>query len=74
MPLRDNYFWRVYLTGQYTPDCCPEYLRPANFARLKAGLVDRVSIHHTSVAGYLEKHDEPISRFVLLDHMDWLSA
>jgi S-adenosylmethionine-diacylglycerol 3-amino-3-carboxypropyl transferase len=74
LPLRDNYFWRVYLTGQYTSDCCPNYLRPENFDRLKAGLVDRVSIHHTSVAGYLEKHDEPISRFVLLDHMDWLSA
>jgi S-adenosylmethionine-diacylglycerol 3-amino-3-carboxypropyl transferase len=74
LPLRDNYFWRVYLTGQYTPDCCPDYLLPANFERLKGGLVDRISIHHTSVTGYLEKHEEPISRFVLLDHMDWLSS
>lgn len=73
LPLSDNYFWRVYLTGKYTPDCCPEYLKSDNFARLKAGLVDRVSVHTESVQGFLEKHDGPISRFVLLDHMDWLS-
>ncbi len=73
LPLADNYFWRVYLTGQYAPDCCPEYLREDNFARLKNGLVDRVSVHTNSVQGFLEQHDGPISRFVLLDHMDWLS-
>ena len=31
LPFVDNYFWRVYITGSYTPDCCPEYLKPANF-------------------------------------------
>ena len=74
LPLHDNYFWRVYLTGHYTHDCCPEYLRPDNFARLKGGLADRVRIHTTSVAGFLREHDSPIHRFVLLDHMDWMSA
>ncbi len=74
LPLCDNYFWRVYLTGQYTQACCPEYLRRANFERLKAGLVDRIEIHTCSVADYLEAHEQPISRFVLLDHMDWLST
>jgi S-adenosylmethionine-diacylglycerol 3-amino-3-carboxypropyl transferase len=74
LPVHDNYFWRVYLTGQYAPHCCPDYLRPENFARLKEGLVDRIEIHNSSVASYLERHQQPISRFVLLDHMDWLSA
>lgn len=74
LPLDDNYFWRVYLTGEYTPNCCPDYLRPEHFARLKAGLVDRIEIHNCSVAAYLEQHEQPISRFVLLDHMDWLST
>src|SRR5438105_4655884 len=55
-------------------DCCPDYLLPENIAGPTAGLVDRISIHPGSVAGYLENHEEPISRFVLLDHMDWLSA
>ncbi len=73
LPLADNYFWRVYLTGEYAEDCCPEYLRPDNFQRLKDGLVDRVSVHTNSVQAFLEQHDGQISRFVLLDHMDWLS-
>ncbi|MDB4671402.1 BtaA family protein [Pirellulaceae bacterium] len=73
IPIHDNYFWRVYLTGKYTADCCPEYLKPENFENLKNGLADRVSCHTDSVKGFLEKHDGQISRFVLLDHMDWLS-
>ncbi len=73
LPLKDNYFWRVYINGQYTRECCPEYLTEPGFERLKAGLVDRISTHTDSVQGFLEKHDGSISRFILLDHMDWLS-
>ena len=73
LPLRDNYFWRVYLTGSYTPDCCPEYVTQDGFERLQRGLVERVSIHTNSVQGFLEQTDVRISRLVLLDHMDWLS-
>ncbi len=73
LPLRDNYFWRVYINGEYSRACCPEYLVEENFNRLKAGLVDAVSTHTDSVQGFLEKHNGTISKFVLLDHMDWLS-
>jgi S-adenosylmethionine-diacylglycerol 3-amino-3-carboxypropyl transferase len=73
VPIHDNYFWRVYLTGRYTAECCPEYVKEANFAALKNGLVDRVSTHTDSVQGFLEKHPGKISKFILLDHMDWLS-
>ena len=73
LPISDNYFWRVYLTGEYAPDCCPEYLSPDGFARLRDGLADRISVHTNSVQGFLEQHDGTISRYVLLDHMDWLS-
>ncbi|MCA9041282.1 MAG: BtaA family protein [Planctomycetaceae bacterium] len=73
-PLQDNYFWRVYLTGQYEQDCCPEYLKPENFARLKAGLVDRVSINTNTVESFLRQYPGTISRYVLLDHMDWLAG
>ena len=73
LPLKDNYFWRVYMTGEYTPDCCPEYLRPDNFARLKGGLVDRVQTHTTTILDYLESTNQSYSRYVLLDHMDWLA-
>lgn len=74
LPLADNYFWRVYLTGEYAPGCCPEYLTPTGFDRLKRGLIDRVSTHTTTVTSFLCKHRWPISRFVLLDHMDWMAA
>ena len=73
LPLIDNYFWRVYLTGEYTHQCCPEYLKADNFERLKNGLVDRVSTHTNTVEGFLWGCPERVSRFVLLDHMDWLS-
>ncbi|MCY2967998.1 MAG: BtaA family protein [Planctomycetota bacterium] len=74
LPLHDNYFWRVYLTGHYTTSCCPEYLRRENFEKLKGGLVDRIEVHTNSVAGFLKQGGTPIHRFVLLDHMDWLST
>ncbi len=74
LPLADNYFWRVYLLGHYTPHCCPEYLKEGNFHRLKAGLVDRLYWHTMSLAELLEQLDRPVSRLVLLDHMDWLST
>ena len=74
LPLADNYFWRVYLTGEYTLNCCPEYLRPEQFSRLKDGLIDRISVHNASVQSFLEAAHIQISRFVLLDHMDWMSG
>ncbi|MEL7335046.1 MAG: BtaA family protein [Planctomycetota bacterium] len=74
LPLKDNYFWRVYLTGEYTRECCPNYLTPDGFQTLKEGAVDRVSAHSATVQGFLEGHEGTISRFILLDHMDWLYA
>jgi S-adenosylmethionine-diacylglycerol 3-amino-3-carboxypropyl transferase len=74
LPLHDNYFWRVYLTGEYSSDCCPEYLKRHNFELLKRGLVDRISTHTDTVAGFLRKERPCVSRFVLLDHMDWLAT
>lgn len=72
MPIADNYFWRVYLTGEYTPNCCPSYLKENNFQCLKEGLVDCISTHTDTILGFLSKSEDQISRFVLLDHMDWL--
>lgn len=74
LPLADNYFWRLYLTGRYGRDCCPEYLKADNFERLKSGLVERIALHTTTVTGFLKATEEPISRYVLLDHMDWMGS
>ncbi|MCG6117502.1 MAG: BtaA family protein [Aquimonas sp.] len=74
LPLRDNYFWKVYFSGSYTEDCCPEYLKPEGHARLRAGIVDRIDWHTCTVTEFLHSHRRPLDRFVLLDHMDWMSS
>lgn len=74
LPLADNYFWAVYLKGRYGEGCCPEYLKPHHFEALKAGQVDAVEPHTCTVTEFLQITQEPISRFVLLDHMDWMSS
>ncbi len=74
LPLRNNYFYAVYLRGRYTPECCPGYLRPENYARLQQGLIDRLEIHTGTVTGFLQQTPRKISRYVLLDHMDWMSS
>ncbi|QDT69716.1 hypothetical protein MalM25_26560 [Planctomycetes bacterium MalM25] len=78
LPLKDNYFWRVYLTGEYTPECCPGYLKKENFARLKGtdgqpGLASRIHTHTTTILDHLKGADGNYSHFILLDHMDWMA-
>lgn len=74
LPLWTNYFWRVYVRGAYTRDCCPEYLKPQNFLALKNGLADRISHHTCTVTDLLRNVQPRVSKFVLLDHMDWLGS
>jgi S-adenosylmethionine-diacylglycerol 3-amino-3-carboxypropyl transferase len=74
LPVWTNYFWMVYIHGRYTEHCCPEYLKPDNFAALKGGLVDRISLHTSTVAELLAESDRRYSKYVLLDHMDWMSS
>lgn len=74
LPVWTNYFWSVYVRGRYTPECCPEYLKPDNFAALRSGLADRIQVHTSTVTDFLKATEKPISKFVLLDHMDWMSC
>ena len=73
LPMQDNYFWRVYATGRYTAECCPNYLRrehqPTLFARS-----GRVKTHSMTVAKFLEDNPGEYSHYVLLDHQDWLAS
>lgn len=70
--LKDNYFWRVYLTGRYTRNCCPDYLQEQHFDQLKHS-VKRLSASTNTLIEFLETHEEPVSHFVLLDHQDWMA-
>lgn len=73
VPIHENYFWRLYLHGGYTRECCPNYLRPENLACLRER-IDRVRLHTCSFSAFLEGHAAPLTHFVLLDHQDWLWA
>ncbi len=73
LPIHDNYFWRLYLTGRYTPTCCPEYLNEDNYETLRER-VDRISLHTMTVNEYLLKNPKEYSHYILLDHQDWLAA
>ena len=73
IPFWENYFWRVYLTGHYTRECCPNYLREEHQPMLRQR-VNRITTHSTTVANFLRENPGPYSHFVLLDHQDWLAA
>ncbi len=72
LPIRDNYFWRVYLTGSYTPNCCPNYLKENNFQQIKANL-SKVKLHTCTLTDFLKQHPGKYTHFILLDHQDWLA-
>ena len=72
LPARENYFWRVYMTGSYTLSCCPNYLREENLAILGAR-AGRVRTHTSTVSQFLKKNPGTYSHYVLLDHQDWLA-
>lgn len=74
LPTRDNYFYALYVHGAYEPDCCPEYLTRAGFQALKDGLARRVVPVTATVTEFLRTCEEQVSRYVLLDHMDWMSG
>jgi S-adenosylmethionine-diacylglycerol 3-amino-3-carboxypropyl transferase len=74
LPVWTNYFWTLYVRGRYTETCCPEYLKADNFQALKQGLVDRVLPHTCTLTQFLYATEERISKYVLLDHMDWMSS
>lgn len=73
LPTRDNYFYRVYVHGEYTPEVCPEYLREENFERLKT-LVDRIVPVTDMLTRYLNSGAAKPTHLVLLDHMDWMGT
>jgi S-adenosylmethionine-diacylglycerol 3-amino-3-carboxypropyl transferase len=72
-PLQDNYFWRLYLQGTYTTDCCPSYLRQENFSAIRSQ-VQKISTHNTTISNFLKENPKAYSHYILLDHQDWLAA
>lgn len=71
--ITDNYFWKVYLLGAYTEDCCPNYLQKAHFETLK-NRVGRINTHTATLSQFLQNHPGQYTHFILLDHQDWMAA
>jgi len=72
LPIEDNYFWRVYITGSYTLHCCPNYLRRENQGALRQR-ISRLKPHTGTLTNFLREHPGHYSHYVLLDHQDWLA-
>ncbi len=72
VPAKDNYFWRVYCTGRYTRQCCPQYLKEAHFESIQERLA-RLRTHTGTLSGFLRGVSGTYTHFVLLDHQDWLA-
>jgi S-adenosylmethionine-diacylglycerol 3-amino-3-carboxypropyl transferase len=72
VPARENYFWRVYITGSYTLSCCPNYLREENLALL-AARTGQIRLHTSTISQFLQRNPGEYSHYVLLDHQDWLA-
>ena len=67
----ENYFYRVCLTGKYTKECCPRYLKKDNFLRLKnEHLVDRLVLRTDYFQNVLR--EGRYTKVILMDHLDWL--
>lgn len=73
LSLKDNYFWRLYLYGAYTPECCPAYLKEENFSALQQNSA-AVRTHTTTISNFLKENPGAYSHYILLDHQDWLAA
>jgi S-adenosylmethionine-diacylglycerol 3-amino-3-carboxypropyl transferase len=73
IPMRHNYFWRVYINGFYPNDCCPNYLKREFFQYLRKR-IPRIQIHTKTLVDFLRSAGRRFTVFVLLDHMDWLAA
>lgn len=73
LSIQDNYFWRCYITGSYTKNCCPNYLVEGNYETLR-NRVDNIHIHTNTISNFLKENPNAYSHYILLDHQDWLAA
>lgn len=74
LPARSNYFWYLYAFGRFSRTCCPRHLTREGWAQLRSGPVDRIRLHTDTVTGMLRRETQPVDRFVLLDHLDWMDG
>lgn len=73
VPVYDNYFLSVAVTGKFRGERVPPYLLEQNFERLRRNL-DRVTVVNGWLGPFLDTQAPgSIDRFNLLDIFDWMS-
>lgn len=70
-PLSQNYFWYLYIKGQYSKETCPNYLKEENFELLKSNAHKVNIVTDTFFNQLVNSHDNSYSHIILLDHFDW---
>jgi betaine lipid synthase len=70
----DNYFYLLCLTGQYTPESSPDYLKPSVIDSLKSNkALESFRLHTDTVEQVLGRlTPNTLTKAVLMDHMDWM--
>jgi betaine lipid synthase len=70
----DNYFYLLCMTGHYTPECRPDYLKPAVINDLKTSqALSAFRLHTDTVEQVLGRlAPQTLSKAILMDHMDWM--
>jgi hypothetical protein len=69
---KDNYHYYGYLYGCYTAECCPRYLKRENWEALQRA-VDHIDVQTGTLKEVAGRYpDAYFSRYILLDHMDWM--
>ncbi|MFZ4543688.1 MAG: DUF3419 family protein [Saprospiraceae bacterium] len=72
IPFSENYFWKVYIEGHYSKDCCPNYLKDEHYEDIQQNR-KKVKTYNATLSSFLQDHPGWYSHFVLLDHQDWLA-
>jgi S-adenosylmethionine-diacylglycerol 3-amino-3-carboxypropyl transferase len=73
LPIQENYFWKVYLDGHYSEECCPNYLKQENFDSFQEQ-IHKINTYNNTISGFLKANPGSYSHFILLDHQDWLAS
>lgn len=75
-PIQENYFaWQAFGRGYDLKNkkALPRYLHEKHYNKMK-DLTDRVSVHNTTITGYLESQPgESLDCYVFLDAQDWMN-
>lgn len=69
--LSENYFWYLYINGNYSKETCPNYLKEENFSLLKQNINNIRLITDTFYNVLKNSEDNSFSHIILLDHFDW---